>query len=251
MLKLIINADDLGLSPGCNQGIIRAMTEGVVSDTTLLVNTDHTADAVARLKAAGLGAGLHLNLTHGRPLLPAREVPSLVDAAGLFHRPVNRVVAVLEPHEAELELTAQVEKFLAAGLALTHLDSHHHAHSYPELLEVVISLARRLDVPLRQTGPAVRTRIAAAGIPCPDAFSDAFYGPGVTADSLRAIISGHGQGVLEIMSHPADPDDVLPVISTYHAERGRELAILTDPAVREYIIGRGIELVSFAALKRS
>ncbi len=249
MRKLIINADDLGLTPGCNEGIVRAMTAGLVTDTTLIINTAHAADAVVRLKAAGLAAGLHLNLTYGRPLLLGRDVPSLVDAAGGFHRPVNRVVAVCEPQEAERELTAQVDRFLSTGLTLTHLDSHHHAHSYPELLDVAIGLARRLGVPLRQTGPAVRARIVAFGIPTPDAFSDAFYGPGATADNLRTIIAGHGDGVLEIMCHPATDDDLLPQTSSYSAERQRELAILTDPAMKDFVVAQGIELVGFAALQ--
>jgi predicted glycoside hydrolase/deacetylase ChbG (UPF0249 family) len=248
MRKLIVNADDLGLTPGCNQGIIRAMTEGIVTDTTLLINTDYTADAVARLKASGLAAGLHLNLTYGRPLLPGGDASSLVDANGAFHRPVNRIVAVCEPREAERELSAQIEKFLSTGLTLTHLDSHHHAHSYPEILDVAIGLARKLKVPLRQTGSAVRARIVAFGVPTPDAFSDAFYGPGATAENLRAIIGGHGDGVLEIMCHPAAADDLLAEVSSYSAERRRELAILTSPEIKEYIAAQGIELVSFAAL---
>jgi Uncharacterized protein conserved in bacteria len=248
MRKLIVNADDLGLTPGCNQGILRALTTGVVSDTTLMINTDYAADAVALLKASGLAAGLHLNLTCGRPLLPVGDVPSLVDENGKFHRPVNRVVAVCEPREAERELTAQVEKFLATGLVLTHLDSHHHAHSYPEILDVAIGLARRLKVPLRQTGSAVRARIVAFGIPTPDAFADTFYGPGATAANFRKIIQSHGQGVLEIMCHPAVADDLLPQISSYSSERPREFAILTDPATKEFLAAQGIELIGYTAL---
>jgi predicted glycoside hydrolase/deacetylase ChbG (UPF0249 family) len=249
MRRLIVNADDLGLTPGCNEGIIRAMTEGLVSDTTLMINTVHTADAVARLKANGLAAGLHLNLTYGRPLLPGRDAASLVDAAGAFHRPVNRVVAVCEPREAERELAAQIDRFLATGLTLTHLDSHHHAHAYPELLNVAIGLARQLGVPLRQTGPAVRARIVAFGVPTPDAFSDAFYGPGATVENLQAILRGHGDGVLEIMCHPAVADDLLPEVSSYSSERLREFAILTSPEMKAFIAAEGLELVSFAALR--
>jgi predicted glycoside hydrolase/deacetylase ChbG (UPF0249 family) len=251
MRKLIINADDLGLTPGCNRGIVRAMTAGLVSDTTLMVNTAFTDEAVALLKAHGLAAGLHLNLTYGRPLLPAGETPSLVDARGNFHRPVNRVVAVCEPREAERELAAQVERFLATGLTLTHLDSHHHAHSYPEILDVAIGLARKLKVPLRQTGSAVRARIVAFGVPTPDAFSDAFYGPGATRENLQAVLRAHGGGVLEIMCHPAEADDLLARTSSYSAERQRELAILTDPAMKDFLAAEDIELVGFSALKQA
>lgn len=249
MRKLIINADDFGLTPGVNEGILRGLTAGIVSDTTLMVNTDHTAAAVALLKQSGRkAAGLHLNLTCGAPILPAADVPSLVDAAGRFRRPAVAAAVALKPVDAARELAAQVEKFLATGLEPTHLDSHHHIHAYPALQDIVIDLARRLAVPLRQTGPAHRKRITAAGVACPDHFTTAFYGAGVSRENLAAIIAGHQDGVLEVMCHPAVADDLLPRISSYSGDRPRELALLTDPAMKALLAEAGIELVSYAAL---
>lgn len=250
MKKLIVNADDLGLAPGVNQGIVHALTAGIVSDTTLMVNTDHTAAAVVLLRESGItAAGLHLNLTYGAPLLTATRVPSLVDANGHFRRPAEASAAALVPAEAARELAAQVEKFLATGLELTHLDSHHHIHAQPALIDIVIDLARRLAVPLRQTGPSIRRRIAGAGVACPDSFTTAFYGPGVSRENLTAIIAGHEGGVLEIMCHPAAADDTVAKISSYSGQRRRELAILTDPAMREFLEEQGIELINYTALK--
>lgn len=250
MRKLIINADDLGLTPGCNAGIVRGLNAGVVSDTTLMVNTDHTAAAVALLKENGIkAAGLHLNLTYGCPLLPAVSVPSIVDDSGRFRRPAEAAANAVNPAEAARELAAQAEKFLATGLSLSHLDSHHHIHGYPVLIDIVIDLARRLGVPLRQTGPAVRQRITAAGLACPDAFSTAFYGAGANRENFKAIVVSHRNGILEIMCHPAADDGLLAKVSSYSGERQRELAILTDPAIKDFLREQGIELVGFAALK--
>ena len=84
--RLIVNADDFGLTAGVNEGIQDAVEAGVVTSTTMMVNTPGFGDAVRR--AAGLrdrlSVGLHFNLTTGAPVAPASEVPSLVDGAGRF-----------------------------------------------------------------------------------------------------------------------------------------------------------------------
>ncbi|HMM20333.1 MAG TPA: carbohydrate deacetylase [Selenomonadales bacterium] len=249
MLRLIVNADDLGLTPGCNVGILRAMTEGIVSDTSILINAEFAEPGIALLKARGIhAAGLHLTLTSGKPVVPAGEVPSLVGPDGRFRRRAAEMLPVAKRDEAERELRAQVARFLDSGLTLNHLDSHHHIHGYPELLDLVVALARELGVPLRQTAPAVKARIAAAGVAAPDHFSLRFYGPDVSGDLLKEIIGNCREGVLEIMCHPAAPDAILPEVSSYCACRRKELDILTDPAVKAFIRERDIQLVSFAEL---
>jgi len=249
MRRLIINADDLGLTPGCNAGIVRALTRGIVSDTTIMINTDFAKDAVEMVKDHGIGRiGLHLNLTFGVPVSPVGEVPSLVDGDGRFFRKIARSVAELNGWEVELELRAQVAKFLATGLRLTHLDSHHHAHTYPEITATVITLAAELGVPLRQTGAALRDRIRAAGVATTDYFSPDFYDEGVTADNLKKIIGGYGDGVLEIMCHPAEHGPLIYEISDYHACREKELAILTAPELQAFLTENNVRLISFADL---
>lgn len=249
MRKLIINADDLGLTPGCTAGIARAMTAGVVTDTTLLVNTEHAPAAVATLRALGIDrAGLHLNLTYGSPVLTAATVPSLVGDDGRFRRRAAVALAVADPAEAERELRAQVAQFAATGLTLTHLDSHHHIHGYPELLDIVMTLAHELNTPLRQTSPAVKDRLTSAGIATPDHFSTTFYGDGVSLGALAVIIGGYDAGVLEIMCHPAQSDQLTYAVSSYNAAREKEFAVLTASATRELIWANDIELVSYADL---
>lgn len=252
MRQLIINADDLGLTPGCNAGILRALTEGIVSDTSLMINTEFTKDAVSGLKARGIcRVGLHLNLTYGTPLLPAAEVPSLVDGEGRFKRKIAVAAPGMRQTEVERELSAQVEKFLATGLGLTHLDSHHHAHSYPEVREVVIALARKLEVPLRQTSEELRKRIVAANVATTDFFSVNFYGQGVNLANLQAIIAKHRQGTLEIMCHPAIPEELIYRISSYNSWRERELALLTSREMVDFLKENGVRLIGFDALPRT
>lgn len=250
MLQLIINADDLGLTPGCNAGILHALTEGIVSDTTLMVNTQFTQEAVAGLKERGINrVGLHLNLTYGTPLLPAGELPSLVDAQGCFKRKIALSAPVMRMAEAERELYAQVEKFQATGLGLTHLDSHHHAHSYPGIKEIAIALAKKLGVPLRQTGEELKREILGAGLATTDFFSVDFYEQGISLENLQTIIGNHREGTLEIMCHPGMLEELIHQISSYNSWRVKELAVLTSRKMRDFIKEKGVRLVNFDALR--
>lgn len=250
MLQLIINADDLGLTPGCNRGIIKALTEGIVTETTLMVNTRHTEDAVKKLKEYGISrVGLHLNVTFGEPLVKAAEVPSLVDGTGRFNRKIAKAAARMDPVEVKREWSAQVDKFLAAGLVMTHLDSHHHAHTYPEIIDIAVDLARQLGVPLRQGSKEVRRKIADAGVATTDYLSLDFYEQGVQMNHLQQILSAYPQGTLEIMCHPAEVDQELYDLSSYNSWREKELAILTSREMRKFITDNGIRLAGFDVLR--
>ena len=86
--KLIINADDLGLSRGITDGIVLAHREGILTSASLMVNQPATEYAVEQLRCLPtLDVGIHLNLCQGSPVLPAKSVPSLVDSTGKFHSP--------------------------------------------------------------------------------------------------------------------------------------------------------------------
>ena len=144
--RLIVNADDLGLSPGVNRGILEAHLRGVVSSSTLMVNMPSALSgaALVRAEAPRLGLGLHLNLSHGRPLLPPEEVPSLVRADGRFVS-VSRGLASARcwhPKEVRAELEAQLARFgeLTGGLP-DHLDSHQLVGSFSSVCrEVMLDL---------------------------------------------------------------------------------------------------------------
>ena len=88
IMRLIVNADDFGYSEGVNEGIVMAYRQGIVRSTTLMVNQEGTEDAISLLKSLGLpGIGIHLCLTHGRPVTQADKVPSLLDNTGNFKNP--------------------------------------------------------------------------------------------------------------------------------------------------------------------
>jgi predicted glycoside hydrolase/deacetylase ChbG (UPF0249 family) len=240
---VILNADDLGLWPSVTDGILDAWAAGAISDSTAFANAPDLDAVLARAAAAGLPVGVHLNLTYGAPLCDPAEVPSLVDARGRF---MKRTAWPAPPpaEQARREWSAQIAR-VGALTAISHLDSHHHVHAYPELLPVVAELAAAHRLPVRATDDASRRVLRAHGVPCPDAFSMAFYGEQATVETLIALAAA-GEGILEIMTHPGHDDPALP--SSYRADRACELAVLTDSRWREWREDMGVALVGFGAV---
>jgi chitin disaccharide deacetylase len=151
---VIVNADDFGLDEAVNRGIVLAFEQGLVSSTTLLANHSGFEHAVELAHAHGLAhhVGVHLNLTTGAPLTePIKSSRRFCDADGAFwswsaDSHAWRVVG----HEREAltwELRAQVERVRAAGLPVTHVDSHHHVHNKWGVGDCVIAVATQLGVP--------------------------------------------------------------------------------------------------------
>lgn len=243
---LIVNADDLGRTPGINAGIFAAHDRGLVTSATLMVGCPAAA-AAARGTAVrpGLGIGLHVQLTGGVPTLPPEKVPSLVDAEGRLPRWPEDLGAA-DPGEILAEVRSQLDRFRAlTGQPPSHLDSHHHSHRLPAVLAALVTIARELGVPVRNASPEVGEALRRAGVATTDRFDESFYGDGATLEALLAILAGLGPGTTEVMCHPANPDEELWSGSTYVAERERELAALTAPEVRRKVEEDGIRLVHF------
>src|SRR5882762_3180227 len=141
--SLVINADDLGLTVGVNNGIFDAHDRGVLTSASVFANARATEDALARaLRRPVLGVGCHLTLVDGQPTLPPARVPTLTQDDGRFHQSWKPfIVACLRGRislvEVEQELTAQIERLLSAGVRLTHLDAHKHVHAYPPIFSIV------------------------------------------------------------------------------------------------------------------
>jgi predicted glycoside hydrolase/deacetylase ChbG (UPF0249 family) len=165
---LIVNADEFGLTEGVNHGILKVHRQGIVTSTTMVAN-EHAFDhavAVAQ-KERSLAIGVHLNITHGSPVLPEVRVFSLVDEEGLFYRRkrfLQRMVAgQIDIVHVEDEFRAQIEKVMEAGLQPSHLDSHESIHMYPAIFRVLAGLAREFRLPVRlQDEPMSRNSFASS-----------------------------------------------------------------------------------------
>jgi chitin disaccharide deacetylase len=241
--RLIVNADDFGLTSGVSEGILAAHRHGIVTSTTALVTSRIAPEQVARARDSGLGIGLHVNLTLGRPLTSAA---SLVDESGRFVRDARRAAARASPREVDAEIAAQVERFIDLfERPPTHLDSHHHVGMLSPVSESVLAVARRLGVPVRSQNAEVRARARSAGLRTPDHFfgesgPDAYWTLARTRAHLRAL----PPGLSEFMAHPGWFDDELSY-SRYARQRETELIGLGTPAARAAALSLGIALTHF------
>jgi predicted glycoside hydrolase/deacetylase ChbG (UPF0249 family) len=247
--RLIVNADDLGRTPGINAGILEAHQQGVVTSATLMVNypaAAHVAGLAAQ--APALGVGLHVALTGGPSALPPAQIPSLVDERGRLHaKPEGLRDARLEHVLAEAR--AQLRRFREImGRDPTHFDSHHHSHRLPVVLEAMLTLAWETGLPVRNASEEGLRRLRAEGLRTTDRFVDAFYGEGATLEGLLAILDSIAPGTTELMCHPARVDAELRQGSGYAEERQRELQVLTNREVRQAVQALGIKLVHFGDL---
>jgi predicted glycoside hydrolase/deacetylase ChbG (UPF0249 family) len=244
--RLIVNADDFGLTPGVSEGILAAHRHGIVTSTTMLVNRPVPKDVVARARDAGLGIGLHVNLTLGKPLTRGA---SLVDGKGMFVRDARRAAARAKASDVEREVAAQIERFQTIAKARpTHLDTHHHVGLHVPVREVVLDAARKLGVPVRSQDPATRVRTRSAGLRTADHFfgesgPEAYWSPARTLRHLREL----PPGTSEFMTHPGFCDPELSY-SRYGRQREIELAGLGSPAARAAALALGITLCDFRAL---
>ncbi|KEK25400.1 chitin disaccharide deacetylase [Bacillus gaemokensis] len=234
MIRLIVNADDFGLTEGTNYGIVEGHVNGIVNSTTMMMNMPGTERAVHLAKEyKSLGVGVHLVLTAGKPLLT--DVPSLVSEDGSFHKQSIVREGNINPEEVEREWTAQIEKFLSYGLTPTHLDSHHHVHGLPILHDVLERLADKYNVPIRRCEKDRAVR------PFSDVFYSDFYSDGVQEDYFMKLKERVVDGqTVEVMVHPAYIDPELVKRSSYVMDRVKELRILTESTLPE-----GVELVKF------
>jgi predicted glycoside hydrolase/deacetylase ChbG (UPF0249 family) len=274
--RLIINADDFGFSNGVTRGIIEAHAAGSVTSTSMMANGIDWENAVRFARATQtLGVGVHLNLVQGRPLL---RVPSLTNArTGELHplgALARRALAGrIDADELAAELRAQIARVRGAGIAVTHLDSHRHAHVLPRIFPVVRRVAIEAGIrvlriprePLRvnalHAGATARKLVlwaalrASRALPLDSALATTDHFRGVSlqggahfAARLRDALDTLEPGSTELMVHPGHVDEALAAQDPYTAPRAIELAALTSASTRERLARGDIELVSFAAL---
>lgn len=256
---LIVNADDLGLSAGVNRGILEVHERGIVTSTTVMVNLPDAADGINLLlrEAPQIGVGLHFNITHGRPISPAEQVRSLVNADGAFYKVqafYGGVKDGIDAGEVRREMQAQFSRFIdLAGHPPDHLDAHHGAtYNIPAAFDEMLKLAAHYDLPMRSgqsslDNPALRAVYDSNPRPrWPDYTEGRFYGDTATVDTLLSILPNLPDGVSELVCHPGYAHDV---DEAYKATREDELRALTDRRVRDLLRQEDILLVTFGYLK--
>jgi HemK-related putative methylase len=241
--RLIVNADDFGLTPGVTAGILAAHRHGIVTSTTSLVTSPIEARAIAEARESGIGIGLHVNFTLGAPLTGGA---SLVDGGGRFVRDARQAAARAKEREVEAEIDAQLDRFEQLfKRPPTHLDSHHHVGLLEPVKSTLFAAAARLRVPLRTQNAFARAAARSAGLRTPDHFFGesgpaAYWSPSRTLHHLARLPAG----VSEFMAHPGLFDDHLAG-SRYGRQRETELVGLGSGAARAAAMALGIALWTF------
>ena len=272
MTRLVVTADDLGLTEGVNRAVVQAHTAGIVTTTSLLAVGTAFGHAVSLLRAhPHLDVGAHLAIVgEDPPLLTPAEVPTLVDRRGRFPLSYRTVCAraaagLLDPDDVRREMSAQLARIQDTGLPVSHLDTHQHTHLWPLVGRVVAAMARDAAVPWvrlptsRARGPvgvvvrALNARLTreldATGRRHTGAYAGLDEAGRMQADRFAAAV-GLVDGALtaEINTHPGEAGDPALTRFTWNYRWKDELSMLTDHHTRALLREKGIELVSFSDL---
>lgn len=246
--KLIVNADDFGLTEANTIATILCHEDGILTSTTLMVNMPFAPLACKLAKEhPTLGVGIHLVLTMGRPLVEGAK--SYTDENGNFRRPKSYATGKPNADLDELytEWKAQIEKFIEMmGKKPTHIDSHHHVHMVPSHLPVVFRLAKEYDLPVRLTDDLFTDEYPFAKAPV----IRGFYEDTANVDFfLQDPMGMANHEICEVMCHPSFMDERLMTISSYNLPRLREMSTLRDSRVKDWVKENNIELVTFDAVR--
>ncbi|PYQ11577.1 MAG: hypothetical protein DMH00_07825 [Acidobacteria bacterium] len=270
MKRLLVVADDLGLTPGVNEGIASAYRNGILTSASWLTNTAHFHQTLALLKdLEGLGVGIHLTLVGGRPVLSPDQVATLTTPEGAFRGSWRRFLAAwfagrVRVEEIRAEWRAQVARAVEAGIRPAHLDSHQHLHVLPGLWSVAWDLAREFGVSRvrlpRESGPfPVGTPLSRRMIrwvlhslcPIPPVegpvrCSDHCFGISqaghLDLPGLLSLLRGLPEGDSELVTHPGFPDAQLRREYRWGYDWAEETRALTSEEAQREVARLGISL---------
>ena len=278
MLRLIVNADDFGLTEAVNKGVVKSFTTGILTSTSIMANGKAFEHAVKIAhENPDLDIGIHLTLIEEEPVIKRELIQSLVLENGFFYK--NAVDFTkryfsggISINEVKIELTAQIEKVLDYGIKLTHIDSHQHIHMLPKILDVTLELSKKYNIPfIRLPKESFSKRMfrnlnnlprlmemTALNFVCSlgqnkihrktDHFVGFFRGGKLNKENLISLINHLPEdGICELMCHPGMEDKENPYSHWgYHSHE--EMLALSDKEVKNLINNEKISLTSFNKL---
>ena len=290
--RLIINADDLGLTAGVNRAILECWRNGIVTSATLMANGRAFAEAASAVRepaaSRALGVGCHLGVVDGRPVLPPDQVSSLLaDGTGEFRRslvPLARAASLgqLRAVEVEAEMIAQIRALQSAGVRLSHVDAHKHAHMFPALLAPMLRAARACGVgavrnpfepprplpcrmllarpslwkrwaevkALRALEKSFRRAVADSGLATADGTLGIMATGLLEPELFAALLAAMPDGTWELCCHPGYDDTELAGVRTrLRQSRERERQLLTSARAREVLARHDVELINYWSLQ--
>lgn len=288
MRQLIVNADDLGLTAGVNRAIQETHVGGVVTSATLMASGAAFEDAIEVARSApSLSVGCHVVLVDGAPVSDPASIRTLLANRSVFPgRFYSRVSAVaaravfgrLDRDQLVSEIVAQVRKIEAAGVKVTHLDTHKHTHIFPQILSAVVKAAKICGVAairnpfvpviamharqfagrpemwkrygqvrmLRSFASQFREKMKRAGLATPDGIVGVIETGSFDGSLLRQAVANLPDGTWELVCHPGyDDADLRAAHTRLLASRDKERRLLTSPELRQVLDAHGIRVINY------
>lgn len=238
-MKLIINADDYGLSKSISDGIILGIREGYITSTSIMANMTWAEYAIQKALEYNIDCiGLHINLTVGKPIL---KNDNLINNNGYFYYNKEQIEnPKLTYQDAYNEIMAQVNaisNYSDGKLKIDHLDTHHHLMDNPNIKQAIVDIAQKLNLPIRKYDNV-------QNIKCPDFLYRNFTINNVSIDSIKQLIEKYKNDnvVVELMTHPGLIDEYTKTVTSY-LNREKELLVLKES--KKLGLFEGIDLISF------
>jgi predicted glycoside hydrolase/deacetylase ChbG (UPF0249 family) len=270
--RLIVSGDDLGLHEAINRGVVEAHENGIVTSASIVACGRAFAHACELASARpSLDLGVHLTLVEERPLLGANVLKTLAPEGVLPRNYVQLFLGLLagqiDLREVETELDAQIERVLAAGVTVSHLDSHQHTHFFPLLRPIFLRLAKRHGIGALRAGSRVvpsRTKFGLLlaslarrmkrdasdqSIKAPDALWLPAKSGRVSAAQLIEGVETLPEGVTELVMHPgADQSSLEREYPTWGFDWPLELATTLAADVRQALVRHNVQLTRYSEL---
>ena len=266
---LIVNGDDAGMCHAANEATIESLEKGLMTSSTMMVPCpwfNEIADYAKRNPQRDFG--IHLCLTsewkfyRWGSVAPREQVSGLLDPDGYMWRSVQEVYAHAKPEEALAEGRAQIKRALAAGVDVTHIDSHMGTFQYnPAYMDAYVQLAVEFDLPLRMASqatmeknsqPALRDKYAAKGL----VFTDYFVHEELPQEKngvkqfWAGILKNLKPGVTELYIHASKPTEELKAITNSWKTRAEQYETFThDSEIRQIVTEEKIILIGYRPLR--
>jgi len=240
-MKLIINADDFGISKSITEGIIEGIIDGYITSTSIMANMEYAEYAINEAIKNNIKCiGLHINLTVGKPII---ENKNLTDENGVFLYNKKQIDnPKLTYDDAYNEIIAQieiVEKYSQGKIKIDHLDTHHSLCDNANIEHAIIDIASKYKLPIR--------KMFDSELVMPDVLYKDFTIKNVCIEEMQRMIDKYKKEdvIIELMTHPGYIDEYTETITSYLG-REKELRILKE--AKDSKLFEGIELISYSQM---
>ena len=254
-MKLVIRADDIGYSEAVNYGIMKSVKDGLISSAGLMPNMPYAQHGLKLLEGLDVAIGQHTNVCLGKPCAPAEKIPSLVDENGnlkssrVFREAMKKGEDFVVVEEAVVEIEAQYEKFKElTGHEPVYFEAH--AVASKNLFRALEIVADKYGLAYQTMSfgdtPAFYNKKPVCMLPMGSMAPD--YDP---FETLKKDILAYAREDMPnvFVCHPGYIDDFLLKNSSLTLNRAKEVAMLCDPAVKQWLDENGVELVSYSEIR--